>query len=80
MMYGSVKHCFCHHHVHNFVVKAWCETGTPERGALRGHCTPCPLRGGAAGAQVPLRTSIISNFMICEDQFETSLLQLFAHT
>jgi len=32
---------------------------------------------GAKGAQVPLHTSIISNFMIYQDQ---NLLQLFAHT
>jgi len=29
---------------------------------------------------VPLHTSIISNFMIYQDQFETNLWQLFAHT
>ena len=27
-----------------------------------------------------LHTSIINNFMIYQDQFETNLLQLFAHT
>jgi len=36
--------------------------------------------GGATGAQVPLRSSIITGFLIYQDQFETNLLQLFAHT
>jgi len=49
--------------------------------ALRGHCPPCPLKGGGAtGAQMPLHISVISNFLIYKDQFETNLLQLFAHT
>jgi len=29
-----------------------------------GAMPPCPLKGEATGAQVPLPTSIISNFMI----------------
>jgi len=45
-----------------------------------GTASPCPLKGGATGSQVPLHTSIISNFMIYQDQFQTYLLQLFAHT
>ena len=53
--------------------------GRRNGGALRGHCLPAPWKG-ATGAQVPLHTSIISNFMIYQDQFETNLLQLFAHT
>jgi len=44
------------------------DTGTP------------PERGCITGAQMPLHTSIVSNFMIYQDQFETNLLQLFAPT
>jgi len=33
-------------------------------GVHYGGTAPCPLKGGATGAQVPLRISIISNFMI----------------
>ena len=54
--------------------------GRRNGGALRGHCHSCPLKGGATGAQVSLHTSIISNFMIYQDQLEAHLLQLFAHT
>jgi len=39
-----------------------------------------PFEKVGNGAQVPLRTSIISDFMIYQDQFETNLLRLFAHT
>jgi len=42
-------------------------TGTPERG----HYPPCPFKGGTTAVQVPLHTSIKSNFMIYQDQFET---------
>jgi len=49
-------------------------------GCITGALPPCLLIGGATGAQVPLHTSIISNFMIYQDQFEANLLQLFAHT
>jgi len=55
--------------------------GTPERGCITGTLPPYPLKGGATGAQVPfIHTSIVSNFTIYQDQFETNLLQLFAHT
>jgi len=53
---------------------------TPEWGCITGALPPCLLKGGATGAQVPLHISIIGNFMIYQDQFETNLLQLFAHT
>jgi len=56
------------------------DTGTPERGCITGHCPPLTFESGGTGAQVPLDTSIISNFMIYQDHFETNLLQLFAHT
>jgi len=46
--------------------------GTPEWGCITGALTPCPLKGGATGAQVPLRTSITSNFIIYEDRFEAN--------
>jgi len=39
-----------------------------------------PFEMGETGAQVPLHTSVVSNFMIYQDQFETNLLQVFAHT
>jgi len=52
--------------------------GRRNAGAIRGHCPPD--QGGATGAQVPLHTSIISNFMIYQHQLEKNLLQLFAHT
>ena len=45
-----------------------------------GGTAPPTFERGATGAQVPLHTSIISNFMIYQDQFEANLLQLFAHT
>jgi len=45
-----------------------------------GGTAPRPLKGGATGARVPLHTSIVSNFMVYQDQFETNLLQLFVHT
>jgi len=54
--------------------------GTPERGCNTGLLPPCPLKGGATGAQVHLHIIIISNFMIYQDQLETNLLRLFAHT
>ena len=54
--------------------------GTPERRCITGALPPCPLKGVATVAQVPLHTSITSNFMIYQDQFETNLQQLFAHT
>ena len=53
--------------------------GRPTGDALRGHCPPA-LWKGATGAQVPLHTSIISNLLIYQHQFETNLLQLFTHT
>jgi len=49
-------------------------------GVHDGVLPPCLLRGRVMGAQVPLRNSIISNFMIYQDRLETNLLQLFAHT
>jgi len=49
-------------------------------GVHYGDTAPCPLKGGATGAQVPLHTGIISNSMINQDQFEANSLQLFAHT
>jgi len=53
--------------------------GRRNGGALRGHC-PLPFERGGTGAQVPLHISIVSNFMIYQDQFETNLLLLFVHT
>ena len=55
-------------------------TGTPERGCITGALPPCLFKGGATGAQLPLHNSIISNFMIYHDPFETNSLQLLAHT
>jgi len=52
-------------------------SGTPDRGCIAGVIRPCPFKGEATRAQLPLHTSIISNFMIYQDQFETNLLQLF---
>jgi len=49
-------------------------------GCITGALPPCPLKGEATGAQVPLHISIIGNFMIYQDQFEKKLLQLVAHT
>jgi len=49
-------------------------------GVHYGGTAPLTFEKGATGKQVPLHNSIISNFMIYEDQFETNLLQLFAHT
>ena len=54
--------------------------GTPEWGCIMGHCPPALGKGRAMGAQVPLHTIIISNFMIYQDQFKANLFQLFAHT
>jgi len=50
--------------------------------SLMYHCkyTGTPERGCITGAQVPLHTSITSNFLMYQEQFETNLLQLFAHT
>jgi len=56
------------------------DTGTPERGCITAALPPRPFESGGTGAQVPLHTNIISNFMIYQDHFETNLLQLFAHT
>jgi len=46
-------------------------TGTPERGCIKGAPPPYPLK---AGAQVALHSSIISNFMIYQDQYETKFI------
>jgi len=54
------------------------QAGTPERGC--GGTSPLPFERGGNGAQVPLHTSTISNFMIYQHQLETNLLQLFGHT
>jgi len=51
-----------------------------ETGVHYGALSPLPFERGGTGAQVPLRISIIRNFMIYQDQFEANLLQLFAHT
>jgi len=56
-----------------------CHQGCQNVGALQG-ITPLPFEKGATGAQMPLHSSIISNFMNYQDQVETNLLQLFAHT
>jgi len=45
-----------------------------------GGTAPLPFERGVTGEQVPLHNDIISNFMIYQDQLETNLLQLFAHT
>jgi len=46
---------------------------------MTGYC-PCSFKSGATGAEVPFRNRIIANFMVYQDQLETNLLQLFAHT
>jgi len=51
--------------------------GTPERGCITG---ALPFERGGNGATGALHNRIISNFMIYQVQFETNLLQLFAHT
>jgi len=68
------------HVIYFLNAKPYLGSGTPEWGCITGALPPCPLNGGERRAQVPLHTSIISNFMIHQDQFETNLLQLFAHT
>ena len=55
-------------------------SGTPERWCITRALPPLPFKRGATGAQVPLHTSIISNSMINQDQFEANSLQLLAHT
>jgi len=49
-------------------------------GVHYGGTAPPAFCKGDNGAQVPLHNSIISNFMIYQDQLETNLLQLFVHT
>jgi len=66
----------------NTVWEPWCYCGQGRRNGVHYRALP-PLifeKGGGTGAQVPLHASIISNFMIYQDQFETNLLQLFTHT
>jgi len=74
----------------NLIIASWITThlvwsscrstqGRRNRGALRGHGPP-PFERGETGTQVPLHTSIISNFMIYQDHLEANLLQLIAHT
>jgi len=40
---------------------------------------PYPIKRGATGAVMPFYNSIIRNFIVNQEQFETNLLQLFAH-
>jgi len=55
-----------------------CRSRNAGTGVHYGGTAPsCSLKGGS---QVPLNTSIISNFIIYQDQFVTNLLQLFAQT
>jgi len=54
--------------------------GTPERGCITGALHPQPFERGGNGGTGALHTSIINNFMIYQDHFETNSLQLFAHT
>jgi len=47
---------------------------TPERGCITGVLPPLAFERGATGAQLPLHTSVVNNFMIYHYQFETNSL------
>jgi len=55
--------------------------GQEHRGAKRitWPMPPCPIKRGATGPVMPFYNSIIGIFIVNQKQFETNLLQLFAH-
>jgi len=55
--------------------------GTPEPGEQEndgGHCSPALSKGRQRERRCLFHNSIMGNFMVYQDRFETNLLQLFA--
>jgi len=74
----TVKVVVCVREVRLVISKFLCLTklvhpGTPEPACITGAPPPLPFERGVTGTQVPLHSTIISNSMIYQDEFENNL-------